>query len=35
LKKLITRINEEKKEIKDNGVVVDGKHYKIDFKGAV
>ena len=35
LKKLIGRVNEEKRVIKENGIVVDGNSYKINFKGAV
>ena len=33
LKMLITRLNEEKKQIKEEGLLVDGKWYRITFKG--
>ena len=33
VKKLITRLNEEKKVLKAEGLTVDGKHYKVEFKG--
>ena len=31
--KLIVRLNEEKKAIKTEGLIVDGKHYRVEFKG--
>lgn len=33
LKKLIVRLNEEKKILKEEGINVDGIHYKVSFKG--
>lgn len=33
VKKLIVRLNEEKKVLKKLGLTVDGKHYKVEFKG--
>ena len=33
MKKLITRLNEEKKILKKEGITVDGIHYKITFTG--
>ena len=33
MKKLITRLNEEKKVLKAEGLTVDGKHYEVEFKG--
>ena len=33
LKKLIVRLNEEKKILKEEGITVDGIHYKVSFKG--
>lgn len=33
VKKLIVRLNEEKKVLKKLGLSVDGKHYKVEFKG--
>jgi len=33
VKKLIVRLNEEKKAIKTKGLIVDGKHYRVEFKG--
>ena len=33
VKKLIVRVNEEKKVLKQTGLTVDGKHYNIEFKG--
>ena len=33
VKKLLMRINEEKKVLKKLGVTVDGNHYKVEFKG--
>lgn len=33
VKKLIVRLNEEKKVVKKLGLTVDGKYYKVEFKG--
>ena len=33
LKKLIVRLNEEKRILKEEGITVDGVHYKVLFKG--
>ena len=33
MKKLIIRLNNEKETLKKEGIHVDGKHYKITFKG--
>ena len=33
VKKLIFRLNDEKEVLKKEGICVDGKHYKITFKG--
>ena len=33
LKKLIVRLNEEKKILKEEGITVNGIHYKVSFKG--
>lgn len=33
LKKLIVRLNEEKRVLKEEGITVDGIHYNVSFKG--
>ena len=33
VKKLIVLLNDEKKDLKKLGLTVDGKHYKVQFKG--
>jgi len=33
LKRIVVTLNKQKDEIKRNGIYVDGKHYRVSFKG--